>query len=265
VIGKPAKEKKSMNTSLIAKAKQELVFAGINASLFEKELFDIKIDKDNIASLIDHTILKPDSTVDAVKKVCKEARDNGFATVCVNSCFIPLAAAALKGSSVRPISVVGFPLGAMETSSKAFETKKAVENGAGEIDMVMNVGFLKSKLYKDVLSDIEAVVKAAAPNFVKVIIETSLLATEEKIAACLLAKAGGAAYVKTSTGFGGGGATVEDITLMRAVVGPGLGVKASGGVKSKEDAMKMIKAGATRIGTSSGVAIMAGGSSTAKY
>jgi len=254
-----------MNKELIEKIKNVLAGSGIDISLFKKDGFDIKNDPGNLSSFIDHTILKPDATVQAVKNVCKEARDNKFATVCVNSCHIPLVAEELKGSNVKPISVVGFPLGAMDSESKGFETRTAVKNGAKEIDMVLNIGLLKSKSYKGVYNDIKIVVAAAAPYPVKVIIETFLLSNEEKIAACLLSKAAGAAFVKTSTGFGGGGATVEDISLMREVVGPKIGVKASGGVRSREEAEKMIRAGANRIGTSSGVAILKGDASSSKY
>jgi len=250
-----------MHTERIATIKQKLIDAGIDPGLFEKERFVIKADAKNIASFIDHTILKPDATAEAVKKVCKEAAENGFATVCVNSCNIPLVAEELEGGEVKPISVVGFPLGAMDSKSKAFEAGTAVQNGAKEIDMVINVGQLKSLFYRKVFDDIKAVVEASSPYPVKVIIETSLLSHDEKIEACLLSKAAGAAFVKTSTGFGGGGATVEDVALMREVVGTGMGVKASGGVKTREDADKMIKAGATRIGTSSGAAIIGGGKS----
>ncbi len=212
----------------------------------------------DIAQYIDHTLLKPDATSDQIRKLCEEAKQYGFATVCVNSSNVRLAAELLKGSSVKAIAVVGFPLGAATPKAKAFETLEAIRNGAGEIDMVLNIGATKERDYQTALNDIMAVVGAAGDTPVKVILETSQLNDEEKLIACALSKAAGAAFVKTSTGFGGGGATVEDIKLMRRVVGPHMGVKASGGVKSLEDAMKMLEAGANRLGTSSSVAIVTG-------
>jgi len=185
--------------------------------------------------------------------------------VCVNASNIPLAARLLAGSSTRPIAVVGFPLGAMTTSAKAFEAREAVRAGAAEIDMVVNIGALKGRDYATVLDDIAGVVQASRPAPVKVILETSMLDRDQKVVACALSKAAGAAFVKTSTGFGGGGATAEDIALMRQVVGPEIGVKASGGVRSQEDALKFIAAGADRLGASASVAIVTGKTSTAKY
>ncbi len=217
----------------------------------------IRTSKD-IAPLIDHTLLKADATRDEVIKLCDEARKWGFATVCVNSSNVGLAARLLAGSPVKAIAVVGFPLGAGTTSSKAFETKEAVRAGAGEIDMVINIGALKSKDYVLVEQDIRAVVQAAGDKPVKVILETGNLTRDEKIIACALSKSAGAAFVKTSTGFGPGGATAEDIALMRAVVGDTIGVKASGGVRTTEDAQKMIAAGANRIGASASIAIVTG-------
>lgn len=211
-----------------------------------------------LASRIDHTLLKPDATREELLKVCREAKEFGFATVCVNSANIPLVARQLRGSSVLPIAVVGFPLGAASSQAKAFEAGEAIRAGAREIDMVVNIGALKSRDYKLVLDDIAAVVKASRPHKVKVIIETGRLDDEEKIVACTLAKAAGAAFVKTSTGFGGGGATVEDIALMRRIVGSDMEVKASGGIRTQEDAQKMIQAGADRIGASAGIAIVTG-------
>jgi deoxyribose-phosphate aldolase len=218
-----------------------------------------------IAPYIDHTMLKPEATHDEVQKLCEEARRYGFATVCVNSVNVGIAARALHGSATVPIAVVGFPLGAALPSSKAFETREAVRCGAKEIDMVINIGALRSKDYELVLKDIEGVVVAAKPYPVKVILETSQLQPEEKVIGCALSKAGGAAFVKTSTGFAGGGATAEDVALMRRVVGEDMGVKASGGVRSTEDAMKMIAAGANRIGASASVAIITGTKSNSKY
>jgi deoxyribose-phosphate aldolase len=219
----------------------------------------------DIAPFIDHTLLKPDATAAEVVKLCEEAKKYGFATVCVNSINVGTAARALAGSSVLPIAVVGFPLGAALPSAKAFETREAVRCGAREIDMVINIGALKSKDYALVLSDIQMVVAAARPWPVKVILETSQLTNEEKIIACALSKAAGAAFVKTSTGFSTGGATVEDVALMRRIVGDDMGVKASGGVRTAEDAMKMIAAGANRIGASASVAIVTGQKSNSKY
>jgi len=213
----------------------------------------------SLHQLIDHTLLKQDATRSDIERVCKEARDHKFATVCVNSSRIPLVAELLKGSTTLPIAVVGFPLGAALTSSKVFETQEAVRLGAREIDMVINVGALKDGEDKSVQEDIRAVVEAAKPYPVKVILETSLLNRDEKIRACKLAKAAQAAFVKTSTGFTSSGATVEDIQLMRETVGSEMGVKASGGVRSTEDALKMVQAGANRIGASSSVAIVSGG------
>ncbi|MBS2022360.1 MAG: deoxyribose-phosphate aldolase [Deltaproteobacteria bacterium] len=215
----------------------------------------IRTSKD-IAGYIDHTLLKPDATRDDVIKLCDEARKWGFATVCLNSSNIALAARILHGSSTKPIAVVGFPLGAGTTSSKVFETKEAVRAGAAEIDMVINIGALKSHDYALVEHDIRAVVEGARPAPVKVILETGGLTRDEKVIGCALSKAAGAAFVKTSTGFGPGGATAEDIALMRQIVGDDVGVKASGGVRTTADAEKMIAAGANRIGASASVAIV---------
>jgi deoxyribose-phosphate aldolase len=219
----------------------------------------------DLAPLIDHTLLKPDATRDDVLRVCEEARQFGFATVCLNAAHIATAARALEGSNTLPIAVVGFPLGATVPSAKAFEAQEAIRAGAREIDMVLNIGALKGKDYALVHRDIAAVVEASNPWPVKVILETSQLSEDEKIAGCVLAKSAGAAFVKTSTGFGGGGATVEDVALMRRIVGREMGVKASGGVRSSEDAMKMVQAGASRIGASASVAIVQGKKSDAKY
>ncbi|KFE63527.1 Deoxyribose-phosphate aldolase [Hyalangium minutum] len=219
----------------------------------------------DIAPYIDHTLLKPEASREEVIKLSEEARKHGFATVCVNSVNVALAARILAGSKTVPIAVVGFPLGAALPSAKAFEAREAIRCGAKEIDMVINIGALKAKDYALVLKDISMVVEASRPHPVKVILETSQLNLEEKICACALSKAAGAAFVKTSTGFSSGGATAEDIALMRKVVGDDVGVKASGGVRSAEDAMKMIQAGANRIGASASVAIITGQKSTGKY
>lgn len=208
---------------------------------------------------IDHTLLKPQATEDQVKKICEEAREYGFASVCVNSYYTALVRKELEGTQVKTCVVVGFPLGATTKEVKAFETKNAIENGAQEIDMVINVGALKAKKYDDVKADIKAVVDAAKGKaLVKVILETCLLTDEEKIKACEISKEVGADFVKTSTGFSTGGATVEDIKLMRETVGPDMGVKASGGVRTKEDAEAVIAAGASRIGASASIAIAEG-------
>jgi deoxyribose-phosphate aldolase len=219
----------------------------------------------DIARYIDHTLLKPTATRDQIVKVCEEARQYGFASVCVNSTWIGLAASLLQGSRTMAICVVGFPLGAMATRSKALETREAIADGAQEIDMVINIGALKGGDHNRVYDDIRAVVGAAQGRPVKVILETTMLGRDEKIVGCTLSKAAGAAFVKTSTGFGGGGATAEDVALMRAVVGPDIGVKASGGVRSEADARKMIAAGATRLGASASVAIVTGGTGSGAY
>lgn len=211
----------------------------------------------NLAAMIDHTLLKPDATVEQIRKICMEAREYKFASVCVNSTHVPFVSEILKGSGVKTCSVVGFPLGAMSTRAKYEETKDVVENGATEVDMVINIGSAKAGDWDKVKTDIEAVVNAAKGKaLVKVIIETCLLTDEEKVKVCDISKMAGAHFVKTSTGFSTGGATVNDIKLMRQVVGPNMGVKASGGVKDYKAAMDMINAGASRIGTSSGIAIV---------
>jgi deoxyribose-phosphate aldolase len=211
-----------------------------------------------IGSLIDHTLLKPDATSEDVRKLCAEAVQHNFASVCINSSFVVLAASLLAGSVTKPICVVGFPLGAMSSTAKAFEAKEAVLAGAQEIDMVIKIGALKEGSFSLVYEDISQVVQAAKPYPVKVILETALLTEEEKVFSCVISKAAGAAFVKTCTGFSGGKATEEDIKLMRRVVGADFGVKASGGIRTYEDAAKMIAAGANRIGTSAGVAIALG-------
>ena len=212
--------------------------------------------KAGMTGFIDHTILKPEAKSADIEKLCAEARQYGFYSVCINPGWVPLAAKSLKGSRVKVCTVCGFPLGANATGIKSHEARLAVEQGAAEIDMVVNIGALKSGDHKTVHQDIAAVVEASTGALVKVIIETCLLTEEEKILACLIAKSAGAHYVKTSTGFSTGGATVKDIELMRLTVGPQLGVKGSGGVRSLEEANQMILAGASRIGSSSGVKII---------
>jgi deoxyribose-phosphate aldolase len=212
----------------------------------------------SIASLIDHTLLRPDATRADIFELCREAREYEFASVCVNPYWVPLVAAELAGSHVKVCTVVGFPLGATSTEAKVCETEAALAAGAQEIDMVLNIGALRGGDRQAVQQDIEAVVKAAHRRgaIVKVILETALLDDDQKNTACLLAKAAGADFVKTSTGFGPSGATVHDVELMRRAVGPAMGVKASGGIRTLEDLNKMVAAGATRIGSSSGVKIV---------
>jgi len=210
-----------------------------------------------ISSIIDHTLLKPDATEDDVKRICEEALTYDFASVCVNPCWVKLASQLLTGSNVKTCTVIGFPLGANTTEVKTFEAKNAINNGAEELDMVINIGALKSKKYDKVKQDIERIVEVAAPSVtVKVILETSLLTDEEKKKAAIIAMEAGADFVKTSTGFGPGGATVYDIKLLKGVVGNRIGIKAAGGIRTYEKALQMISAGAIRIGTSSGVQII---------
>jgi deoxyribose-phosphate aldolase len=211
-----------------------------------------------VASLIDHTLLKPEATASDVRKLCAEARQFQFASVCVNSYWVPTVAAELKGSGVKVCAVVGFPLGATSTASKVAETQDAIRAGATEIDMVENVGELRAGHLEAVEADIRAVVDAAHAGkaIVKVILETVLLTREQKVAACMTAKVAGADFVKTSTGFNTGGATVEDVALMREAVGDEMGVKASGGIRTLEDFNRMVAAGANRVGASASVAIV---------
>jgi deoxyribose-phosphate aldolase len=221
--------------------------------------------REDLARVIDHTLLKPDADKDQLTLLCDEARTHGFASVCVNSANVRYCKQRLRGSNVMTVAVVGFPLGAASTAAKAFETKEAIRDGADEIDMVINIGALKGHDYATVFDDIKAVVDAAKPRPVKVILETGALNLEEKVMACALSKAARAAFVKTSTGFGPGGATTEDIALMRRIVGAEMGVKASGGVRDQSIADAMVNAGATRIGASASVAIITGAKSDAKY
>lgn len=214
---------------------------------------------------IDHTILKPETTQEQVEKILAEAKEYDFASVCVNPTWVALAAESLKDSDVKVCTVIGFPLGANTPAVKVFETKDAISNGADEIDMVINIGALKTGNYDLVLEDIKAVVAASGDKLVKVIIEACLLTDDEKVKACQLSQEAGADYVKTSTGFSTGGATVADVALMRKTVGPDMGVKASGGARSYEDAIAFIEAGASRIGASSGVAIMNGAQADGDY
>ena len=215
------------------------------------------MDKKTIAAMIDHTLLKPEATPAQIEKLCAEAAEYHFASVCVNPVYIPLAARLLKGTGVKVCCVVGFPLGAIAPEQKAAEAASCAAMGAEELDMVIHVGAAKAGDWALVQRDIEGVIKAAAGHTVKVIIETCLLTDEEKVKACEAAKAAGAHFVKTSTGFSTGGATTHDIALMRKTVGPEMGVKASGGIRDYETAMAMIEAGANRIGASAGIAIVA--------
>jgi deoxyribose-phosphate aldolase len=217
-------------------------------------------DDDALAHMIDHTILKPDASQDEIAQLCYEARKYNFASVCVNPAYVKLCSELLEGTDVLVCTVVGFPLGATPTEVKVFETQQAIRDGATEVDMVINVGALKSRDYELVERDIASIANAchAGNAILKVIIEAALLTDEEKVAACQLAKVAKADFVKTSTGFGPGGATPEDVALMRKIVGPMIGVKAAGGIRSFEDAQKMIAAGASRIGASASVKIIQG-------
>ena len=218
-----------------------------------------------INKFIDHTVLSQDADEKKIDKLIAEAKEHDFASVCVNSCWTKKCAEALKDSDVNVCVVVGFPLGAMDTKSKAFETKTAIENGADEIDMVINVGWLKSGRYSDVENDIREVKKACGDKHLKVIIECCLLTDEEKVKACELSEKAGADFVKTSTGFSKSGATVEDVALMRKTVGDRLGVKAAGGIRDGKTAVAMIKAGASRLGCSAGIKIIEETDPNAEY
>ncbi len=238
-----------------AKKSQQIIAAGADRISASDKL--TKVDR-TIASLIDHTLLRADATAGDIKRVCAEARQFQFASVCVNPYWVPLLAMELANTPVKVCTVVGFPLGATSTEAKVGETEKAIAAGAQEIDMVINVGELKGGNHEAVKNDIKAVVEAAHARkaIVKVILETSLLNDNEKAIACTLCKLAGADFVKTSTGFSTGGATTADIALMRSIVGPDMGVKASGGIRSLDDLQKMEAAGATRIGASASVKIM---------
>lgn len=216
------------------------------------------MNRGDVARLIDHTLLKPEATPAQVEQLCDEARSYGFASVCINPVYVKLAAERLEGSGVAVCTVVGFPLGATSAVVKVCEARRAMSDGAEEIDMVLHVGALKAGDHEAVQEDIAAVATACHEGgaLLKVIIEAVLLNTEEKVAACQLAKAAGADFVKTSTGFAGGGATVEDVRLMRQTVGPQMGVKAAGGIRSYADLLAMVEAGASRIGASAGVQIV---------
>lgn len=220
----------------------------------------------NVAKMIDHTLLKPGATQEQIAKLLLEAKEYNFASVCINPCWVSFAAKELAGTDVKVCTVIGFPLGASTTAVKVFEAQDAINNGATEVDMVIAIGRLKAGEDQAVEADIRGVVAAAKGKaLVKVIIETCLLTDEEKVRVCRLCVNAGADFVKTSTGFSTGGATAEDVALMRKVVGPKLGVKASGGIRGKEDLERMVAAGANRIGASSGVSIMQGGITKGTY
>ena len=222
-------------------------------------------DNESLAAYIDHTLLKPEATPDEIRSLCEEAEDHGFKSVCVNSGYVTLAASLLADTPVLVCSVVGFPLGAMATAAKAAEARGAIVDGAGEIDMVVPVGLVKAGEWELVAADIGAVFAACGDVPLKVIFETCLLDDRQKRELCRICRDIGVAFVKTSTGFGSGGATLADVRLMRESVGEAVGVKASGGVRDRETALAMIEAGATRLGTSSGVAIVTGGAGTSAY
>jgi len=234
---------------------REVVNAG--ASRLTSTLGNVDVGP-NIAKMIDHTLLKPDATQDQIAQLCYEARTYGFAAVCVNPSYVELCSQLLQGTPVHVCTVVGFPLGATPPEVKGYEAQQAIEDGASEVDMVINIGALKSKDYALVERDIATLARIchAGGATLKVIIEAALLTDEEKVIASQLSKAAGADYVKTSTGFGPGGATVHDVELMRRAVGPEMGIKAAGGIKSYEDAKAMVAAGATRIGASAGIKIV---------
>jgi deoxyribose-phosphate aldolase len=236
---------------------REVVANGADRVAFHGDAEDVPAD---LAKYIDHTLLRPDAAADEIDVLCDEALEFGFASVCINPTWVRRAAERLRGSTVKVCTVIGFPLGANTTEVKAMEARKALRDGAREVDMVINIGALKSGMLDVVRSDIEKVVDAAHESgaICKVILETALLSDEEKVVASALAKQAKADFVKTSTGFAGGGATVYDVALMRETVGPDMGVKASGGVRTLEDAEDMIAAGATRIGASAGVQIVGG-------
>jgi deoxyribose-phosphate aldolase len=236
---------------------REVVANGADRVAFHGDAEDVPAD---LAKYIDHTLLRPDAAADEIDVLCDEALEFGFASVCINPTWVRRAAERLRGSTVKVCTVIGFPLGANTTEVKAMEARKALRDGAREVDMVINIGALKSGVLDVVRSDIEKVVDAAHESgaICKVILETALLSDEEKVVASALAKQAKADFVKTSTGFAGGGATVYDVALMRETVGPDMGVKASGGVRTLEDAEDMIAAGATRIGASAGVQIVGG-------
>lgn len=259
---------KGWETNVVTQPKTVKNIMGVGAERIAAGLGigEVLPDK-NLAGKIDHTLLKPDATPDEIKKLCDEAAKFKFASVCINPCYVSLCSNLLKGTGVKVCTVIGFPLGSTTTEVKKNEAEQAILNGAEEIDMVMNVGQLKQGNFNYVFNDINQVVITAKKYNVmcKVILETALLTDEEKVKACLICKKAGADFVKTSTGFSKGGATVGDIALMKYVVGLGIGVKASGGIRSKEDAQAMIASGADRIGASASVKIVSGEMGTGSY
>lgn len=232
-----------------------------------KKTSEIKLSAQDLAGMIDHTLLKPDATLSEIKQLCEEATQNNFASVCVNPSYVDTCFKLIKSSNVKVCTVIGFPLGAATTQSKSLEAEEAIKNGAEELDMVINIGKLKDKDYQFVFDDLKSIADLSKTHLCvsKVILETCLLSDEEKVIACLLAKEAGLNFVKTSTGFSKSGATVHDVALMKFVVGDKLQVKASGGIRSYEDAIEMINAGATRLGASAGVKIIAGQKSESSY
>ncbi len=248
------------------KAVQNIVQFGAERIAAGPGIGDILADK-NLARKIDHTLLKPEATEDEIRELCAEAKKYDFASVCINPGYVSLCSQLLKGTNVKVCTVIGFPLGATTTETKRFEAEQAISNGAEEIDMVINIGRLKQGDYDYVFHDVNQVVLAAKKHgdVCKVILETALLTDEEKIKACIICKHAGADFVKTSTGFSKGGATAGDVALMKFVVGSSVGVKASGGIRSREDAEKMVASGADRIGASASVKIVLGEKSEANY
>ena len=238
-------------------------------SKFQKSkiISELKLSAQELAGMIDHTLLKPDATISEINQLCEEAMQNNFASVCVNPSYVDTCFNLIKSSNVKVCTVLGFPLGATTTQSKFIEAEESIKNGAEELDMVINLGKLKDKDYKFVLNDLKSIADLSKKHLCisKVILETCLLSNEEKVIACLLAKEAGLNFVKTSTGFSKSGATIHDVALMKFVVGDKLQVKASGGIRSYEDAIAMINAGATRLGASAGVKIIAGQKSESSY
>ena len=259
-------DQKELVQRIVGEVMAKLAGAGQPAAVTAGPAAAAALSPAELAKYIDHTMLRPEAPLEAFDKLCAEALQYRFFSVCVNSCRVAYVARKLRGTGVKVCSVIGFPLGAMSSRAKAFEGRGALEDGASELDMVLNIGALKSRDLKYVEEDIRAVRRAShGTTLLKVIIETALLSQEEKVLACELAKKAGADFVKTCTGFGGGEATPEDIALMRRTVGPAMGVKASGGVRSFEKSMTLINAGATRLGAVAGVAIVTGAVGKSSY
>jgi len=252
---------------LIAEANVEKILNDFSEIEKEKKLSELKLSSQDLAGMIDHTLLKPDATISEINQLCEEAIQYNFASVCINPSYVDTCFNLIKSSNVKVCTVIGFPLGATTTQTKFLEAEEAIKNGAEELDMVINVGKLKDRDYDFVFNDIKSIADLSKRHLCtsKVILETCLLTDEEKVVACLLAKEAGLNFVKTSTGFSKNGATVHDVSLMKFVVGDKLQVKASGGIRSYEDAIAMINAGATRLGASAGVKIIAGQKSESNY